>query len=63
MSSPTSTGSNLRGSATGDYKNKAPKGYRAYATQKYTPEAMNVYGNLYNQLTPDSYLGKLAAGD
>lgn len=40
-----------------------PKGYQLGKFQKYTPQQMKLFNNLFSYLGPDSYLAKLAAGD
>ena len=47
-------------SATGS---KIPSGYREGRLQQFTPEAMDLYKQLFAHLGPESYLSKLAAGD
>lgn len=42
---------------------KIPSGYKQFQVQKFTPEAMNQYQQLFGQVSPDSYLAKLAGGD
>lgn len=42
---------------------KVPKGYKQYQIQTMSPEAMEHLQKLYAHVSPDSYLGKLAAGD
>lgn len=41
--------------------NKAPSGYRE--RQAFTPEAMELYKRMFSQVSPDSYLSRLAGGD
>lgn len=59
------TGTNTNQSSTGSvgFKNKAPKGYQATQLQKFTPEAMELYKQMFGSVGPDSYLSKLAGGD
>lgn len=40
-----------------------PGGYRAGQIQKYTPEQIKLHQQQFAHVAPDSYLGKLAAGD
>jgi hypothetical protein len=54
-------GSNLRGNAAGG--NKIPSGYKYGQNQTYTPEQMNLFQNSFSQVSPDSYLSRLAGGD
>jgi hypothetical protein len=55
---PSSTSSSLQG-----YNDKIPKGYKAGQIQQFTPEAMDLYRQLFSHVGPDSYLSKLAQGD
>lgn len=59
------TGMNTNQTSTGSvgFKNKVPKGYQATQLQKFTPEAMDLYKQMFGQVGPDSYLAKLAGGD
>ena len=50
-------------SKTGKYNDKLPSGYRAGQIQQFTPEAMDLYKQLFSHVGPDSYLSKLAGGD
>jgi len=38
-------------------------GYRTGSIQNYTPEQMNLFRSLFSNVSPDSYLSKLAGGD
>lgn len=58
MSLNTNTGRGLD-MATG--MPKAPKGYKRF--QQYTPEAMQLYKQMFSQVNPESYLSRLAGGD
>lgn len=49
-------GSNLRG-------NVVPKGYKQGQLQQFTPEQMDLFQNLFSQVSPGSYLSRLAGGD
>lgn len=42
---------------------KIPGGYRIGQYQKFTPEQMDLYKQMFGMVGPESYLGKLAAGD
>ena len=42
---------------------KVPSGYRQFQIQKFTPEQIQQFQQLFSQVSPDSYLGKLAGGD
>lgn len=65
MSGANATGSRgvNSGSSTGTMKNKIPKGYEMGQYQKFTPEMMDLWKQMFGQLGPDSYLGRLAGGD
>jgi|ERR1700755_16674 len=54
------TGNGLGSPAGG---NKIPKGYNHGQLQQYTPEQMQLFQSLFSQVSPDSYLSKLAGGD
>lgn len=53
-------GALLQGRAAGD---KIPKGYRSGQLSQFTPEQMQLFQQLFSQVSPDSYLAKLAGGD
>lgn len=40
-----------------------PRGYEVGRAQKYTPEQMDLFKQMFQYAGPDSYLAKLAAGD
>lgn len=42
--------------------NIIPKGYKAGQLQQFTPEQMNLFQNLFSQVSPNSNLSQLAAG-
>ena len=42
---------------------KIPSGYKQYQVQTMTPEQMGLHQQLYQHVDPNSFLGKLAAGD
>jgi|SRR5215510_9122806 len=42
---------------------KRPHGYQIGQMQNFTPEQMQMFSQLFGFLGPDSFLGKLAAGD
>lgn len=44
-------------------QNKIPKGYEAGNLQQFTPEQMQLFSSLFQQVSPQSFLGKLAGGD
>lgn len=51
------------GVSTGSSGNKIPKGYEYGQFQKFTPEQMQLFQQMFGQLGPDSFLGRLAGGD
>ena len=57
---PTSKGTLKRGGIQGDY---IPKGYRAGQLQNFSPEQMELFGQLFGHLGPESFLSQLAGGD
>lgn len=48
---------------TGKTGNKVPAGYKQFQLQQFTPEMMELFQSLFSNVSPDSYLGKLAGGD
>lgn len=56
------TGSNIGQTSTG-FKEKRPHGYQFGAMQQFTPEQMDLFQSLFQHLSPDSYLSRLAGGD
>jgi len=38
-------------------------GYKSVTSQQFTPEQMNLFSQMFGQVSPDSYLSKLAGGD
>ncbi len=54
------TGSGGRGNFTGE---KIPRGYAKGSLQQYDPQQMELYGQQFQHLGPQSYLGRLAGGD
>ncbi len=66
MNSPrgnTSTGANIGPTATGSMKERIPSGFKKSVVQNYTPEAMGLYQQMFQHVSPDSYLSRLAGGD
>lgn len=58
----SSSGRNMTGGGvTGG--NIIPKGYKQGQLQQFTPEQMQLFQQMFGQLGPDSFLGKLAGGD
>lgn len=45
------------------YGNKVPSGYKQGRLQQFTPEQMQLFQSLFSNVSPGSYLSKLAAGD
>lgn len=61
MASPT--GIKPGNTPTGGSGNKIPKGYNASQLQKFTPEQMNLFQQMFSNVSPDSFTSKLAGGD
>jgi hypothetical protein len=57
-----STSTGVRG-PTGRTGNVIPKGYQQGQLQQFSPEQMQLFQQMFGHLGPDSFLGKLAAGD
>ncbi|HEY3526809.1 MAG TPA: hypothetical protein VGK47_11465 [Nitrososphaeraceae archaeon] len=57
MTTPTGQG------PMGRTGSKVPSGYKQFQIQKFTPEQQELFSQLFSNVSPDSYLGKLAAGD
>lgn len=49
--------------ASGYYKEKVPRGYKAGKIQQFTPEQIDLFQQMFGHLGPDSYLSRLASGD
>lgn len=49
-------------SATG-FGQKIPSGYKAGRLQQFSPEQMQLFSQLFSNVSPDSYLNRLAGGD
>ena len=49
------------GSLAGSKPPKAPSGYKSF--QQFTPDQMQLFQQLFSQVSPDSFLSKLAGGD
>jgi len=56
-------GSGVTGSRGGTGGDVIPKGYRAGQIQQFTPEQLELFQNLFSQLSPDSDIARLAGGD
>lgn len=50
-------------SGAGRTGNKVPSGYRSAQVQNFTPEQMQLFQQMFGNLGPQSFMGKLAAGD
>jgi hypothetical protein len=61
MGSRGPAGSMQKGTSTGG--NIIPKGYKQGQMQQFTPEQMQLFQQMFAQVSPDSYLSKLAGGD
>lgn len=48
---------------TGKQGNKIPSGYKAGQLQQFTPQQMQLFGQLFSNVSPDSFTGRLAGGD
>lgn len=60
MSAPTGYG---MGSPTGRTGNKVPSGYKAGQIQQFTPEQMQLFQQLFQHVSPQSFTSRLAGGD
>lgn len=56
------TGAN-NGNMTGNTSMQKLGGYRHFKTQTFTPEQMQLFGQLFGQVGPESFLSRLAGGD
>lgn len=69
MSMPNFTGAmgspyGARTGKAGDFSiGKSKGGHRPAQMQQFTPEQMQLFQQMFGQLGPDSFLGKLAGGD
>lgn len=61
MASPT--GLNPTSTTTGSMREKIPSGYKKGSLQQFTPEAMQLYQQMFGHVGPESYLARLAGGD
>lgn len=48
---------------TGAIGNKLPKGYKSSQLAQFTPEQMQLFQELFSNVSPGSYLSRLAGGD
>ncbi len=46
-----------------DYDYKAPRGFSRGYVQQFSPQQMELFSQMFSQLGPDSFLGKIAGGD
>lgn len=46
-----------------DYAYKAPRGFSRGYLQQFSPEQMKLFQQLFSNVSPDSFLGKIAGGD
>jgi hypothetical protein len=46
-----------------DFAYKSPKGFSRGFTQQFTPQQMQLFSQLFGQVGPESFLGKIAGGD
>lgn len=59
-----SAGSMSQGnSAGGNLKEKVPSGYKKGTLNTFTPEQIQLFEQMFPHLSPESYTGRLAAGD
>ncbi len=56
-------GSGVSGGRGGTGGDVIPKGHRAGQLQQFTPEQLEMFQNLFSQLSPDSDIFKMASGD
>lgn len=59
----TSMGGGKGFGATGKPTKIGNTGYQSITSQQFTPEQMKLFQSMFGNVGPDSYLGKLAAGD
>lgn len=57
------SGSASLGGPTGNNQSLKGTGYKQVQMQNFTPDMMRLLQQMYSQVSPDSYLGKLAGGD
>ena len=50
-------------SGLGKTGNQIPKGYQSGQLQQFSPEQMQLFQQMFSQVQPESFLGKLAGGD
>lgn len=56
-------GGNMNSFSAGNFKEKRPHGYNKASMQNFTPEQMQLFQQMFSQVSPDSYLSRLANGD
>lgn len=57
------TGINPNTTGTGQMKEKIPSGYKKGSLNRFNPEQMDLFRQMFGNVGPDSYLSKLAGGD
>ena len=62
MTTSLSGGAGFRGSSTTG-RNVVPKGYSQGRIGQFTPEQHQLFEHMFSQVGPESFLGKLGAGD
>lgn len=50
-------------SPSGKIGNKTPSGYKSGQMAQFTPEQMQLFQQMFSQVSPDSYTSRLAGGD
>lgn len=50
-------------SPSGKIGNKTPSGYRSGQMAQFTPEQMQLFQQMFSQVSPESYTSRLAGGD
>lgn len=53
----------LQGNPAGNFKRKIPHGYKGYQIPNYSPDQMQLFQSLFNNVAPGSYLSRLSGGD
>lgn len=46
-----------------DFSYKSPKGFSRGYMQQFTPQQMQLFSQLFSQVSPESFLGQIAGGD
>lgn len=55
--------SSLSGYTGMGMKNKVPSGYKSGQMQQFTPEQMQLFQQMFSQVSPDSFTSRIAGGD